>query len=303
LTEQYREDDSTESLIKRNADSLLRIERKIKLLDLISSGRVKVWGNELYKATRIRKESLLLAKSYLLDKDSTIQEALHCFDTLILFKKCFDISFDYDSKMYATKQAIGDKNFIKVNQVLQEMIYIISNNPECNISDTLAIALLATYKPAIKYQNKMVEIDNALEEKNYKKVLSFYEQADELYDSQNLYLFGINHKPKRTFVTDSNDPGLLLFALNASIMNGNGKEGFSILKRIRDIGMDKEKLKSQQQKIGYLMAVEDNNKDKKADPNVTLAGYTEGSTWFKIFNKSYIKNLKELSGKKNLFYF
>ncbi|MCK4677703.1 MAG: hypothetical protein KAT48_06200 [Bacteroidales bacterium] len=303
LTEQYRDNDSIESLSKRNADSLLHIERRIKLLDLISSGRVRVWGNELHKAKRFRKESLLLAKSYFLDKDSTIQQALHGLDTLIRFKKCFDISLDYDSKIYVTKQAISDKNFIKADQVLQEVRYIVSDNPECNISDSLAITLLATYKPAIKYQKKSVEIENALEEKNYEKVFSLYDQVDELYDSQNLYLFGITHKPKETFITDNNDPGLLLFTLNASIMNGKGQEGFSILKRMRDIGMDKKKLKSQQQEIGELMAGVDHSKDKKTDPNVNLAGYTEGSTWFKIFNKTYMKKLKELSGKKNLFYF
>ena len=205
--------------------------------------------------------------------------------------------------MHAIKQAISDKNFIKANQVLQEVGYIISKNPECNISDTLAIALLATYQPAIKYQKIIVEIENALEEKNYKQVLSLCDKADELYDFQNLNLYGITHKPKRTFITDSNDPGFLLFALNTSIMSGKGQEGFSILKQMRDIGLNKEKLKSQQQKIGYLMAIEDYNKDKNTDPNVTLAGYTEGSSWFKILDKSYMKKLKELSGKKNLFYF
>ncbi len=303
LTNQLEKIDSIERLIKKNADSLLQVDGRPKVLAMISSGRVNVWGNELHKAKRIRKESFLLAKSYFLDKDSTIQQALHGLDTLIRFKKCFDSSLDFDSKIYATKQAISNKNFIKADQVLQEVRHIVSDNPECNISDSLAITLLRTYKPAIEYQKKLIELEKALEEKNYKKMFSLYDQVDELYNSYNLNLFGITHKPKEGFITDNNDSGLLLFTLNTSIMAGNGQEGFTILKRMRDAGMDKETVKSQQREIGELMAISDRNKNPGIDPKVRLAEYTEGSTWFNIFNKTYMRKLKELSGKKNPLYF
>ncbi len=268
-------------------DSLIQSTAKPVLIDNIKKGNVKAWGNDLTAARQILQESMSFQKDNNLAQDTDVTRAIESLRNKIFEKECDNAQYEYDADINNAKKCINEKNFLQAETFFAKAIETAKNRNSCDISDTSAQAYLKKYYLPITYQKKIDETYKELNDTNYQSIADEYAEIETYYRENKIEQF---LKPFTLYEFASTQEDLNFIAFCAEkYSSSEPANSLSLLKILKSKNFPGEQTKELQKKTGIALAKKDYTPNPNQTPEMNISKYTGNSTWFKCFNKAYIK--------------
>ena len=279
---------------KKDVELTLLLQKTAKpiLLNKISDGKVKAWGNDLSLARNILTNVQQSQTLYNLDGDKEIDLAIAEFRAKISLRECQNFQDEFDINLSKANQQSKEKFYIYATKSLNDALLISQQHSNCNISPNQAQELKARLEPATTYQEMLLTANQLLENNDFQKTLEKYSSAIEYYKTKEIDKFNLSLLPLEEWVCTKNNNNFLAFSSNYFYSNNDLNKAFSLLKKLQTRNYPQNYAIQLQEAIAKALAIRDKSTTPTPEPKAILNQYTANDKWFKSFNKAYLKACK-----------
>ncbi|MBI9036164.1 MAG: hypothetical protein JEZ03_17020 [Bacteroidales bacterium] len=155
-----------------------------------------------------------------------------------------------------------------------------------NLTD--AKELLASVNSAIQYQNLLVEINQLAQRGDFEKLISTYNQAENLYHQAHLRNQGLYLVDLSDYARIRQNQEFYKVLTEYFMNNQEFDHAKKVLFELYLMDAHNPQIVRLQELLGARMAIADQKSNPEANPRSFLNDYTQGHKWFKPFREAYL---------------
>ncbi len=264
------------------------------IIVICSQSETFVQALQLDKAQAGLSKCRGLEQQYNLQDNEEVTEAINKLAGLLNRGKCNEKQHDYNIQYGAATRFIADLDFENAKNSLQKARQIAKESKACNISIQQADSLSAEIQPISVYMEKLAEVYDLSNDKQYSAAIEEYEQAIKYYNKFVKNNFGIKCDSLFDFIIKYKDNELLNYAVVYYTELGEKQPALDVLNELYGRNYIASWSKDSQNTLGLFLANEDFAEDKDIDPKRKITEYTHDLFWFKYLKKAYLSHWKTL---------
>lgn len=267
----------------------LRREAALNTLLLEAEQLNKMLDESSFMGTKDKLLNLFtLRANYGLEENKVLSLRLNDIQKRMVSSECKKFQEKYDSCMTRAYSYARERNFIAAGKTIVRAKEIASERADCYISDSSAVRYMIQLTPAIKYQTKLREAEELLKHFKDSDALKAYLEAEHLYHSGNVRIYGLEHIPFTEFVLKQN----LNFILTAAYYYYDKRDlqmTFNMISELENRGYPSSQTRFLQDQIGFQMGVNDRKNYPSSKWQEKVLEYTEGKNFYGYFRRAYRK--------------
>lgn len=287
----YRIDRSQLELWK---DSLWRRSYTKNLISTLRAAESKIWLNQFDEASHFADSLSGIQKTGGFSDDTGLTDALEGYRRKIDERICWNTNESIEILMIRAVRNIDMKNFLKAGILLDSVPIIARENPGCHLPLNNARDTLSKYAPAIRYQQKLKEINSLYYASQYDQLIQMYMENLEDWDRENLSGFGLDKQSLNDFSRKKSNPFLIFHISDFFYRHKNYPESLEYLKLLRLQDFPPKKAKNLMKDLAGALAEADFPKYYNEDAAIFVKKYSGGDKWFSRFEFYYQFRWNEL---------
>ena len=267
-----------------NIDSLISQAVVPIIMQIIRKAEFEVWAKRLEKAHYLRNEAVdLQLKYYILDNEE-VNDALRELDYKIKNRICVDIQYKINKACRNSVNRINSEKFEEAEKELNTAESLLANYPDCSVNRIKLDSLLLFYQPLFRFIKNYNTLTSDMQTVSFSILVGSYSSLLKEYKDHELNDYVDELPSLIELLQDNGNIRLYEEATNYYINKNEYTISFMYLNLLRIHHVDAKITREYQKLIGHEIC------KGKADKETFIKSSTKNDIWYKVLQKSCLKN-------------
>ena len=265
-------------------DSLISVAAVPQIMQLIKKAEFEVWANHMDKAEQLRLEAVKRQKTYHVEENRQINEALSVLKEKINKRVCVSVRYKLENMCHVVVNRIYSGKYQEAEQRLRQACMLIEEHRQCKVNRNMLDSLKNAYTPLFEMIHRTDSLPVIVRTRSFPEIRSYYEAMENDYSKHHLEKYLPALPSLKQLIAAQGNMRAGEEAVLYYIEKGDWNIAFKYLEMMKELGVPAKETREYQKILGKNLCA---GKEQK---EAFISTLTKNDAWYKVLRSTCRKN-------------